>query len=132
MNQELYEEQTDEDWLSRDEMDEMRRERLGAGMDEVEEEWMNLVRFSYQMEVCDVVEWVEELGATTTIAIVVVSAEDVDEPDKEDQELLESMMKQDNQVAGIATVVDEDESLSLAAAGWHPRKDDYVSIEVWT
>lgn len=132
MDRKLFELVTDGNWLTEFELDAKRREMVGEGLDELDEEWMDMLRFSYQMHQFDVLKSVEELGATTTIIILVFSECDIEEPDKTDRELLKSMQRQDDDVGKIARYIELDDSLDLDGAGRMDRREDYIGLYIWT
>jgi hypothetical protein len=132
MDRQLFEVVTGGKWLTDDELDDKRREMMGEGIDKLDEEWMDMLRFSYQMHQFDVLKSVEELGATTTIIILVFEADDIDEPDKTDHELLKSMQRQCGDVGKIARYIELDDSLSLDGAGRLNIREDCIGLYIWT
>lgn len=132
MDKELFEAMTEKEWLSRDELDSMRKKRLGEGLDEMGEEWLPLLRFSYQMEQFDILHHVGELGATTTIVILGFNEDDIDEPDLEDDELLRSMMCQDGEIGTITRYVELDPTLRVEGLGRSQHQDGVIVMHVWT
>lgn len=132
MDRILFEEVTGGKWLTDEELDTKRKEMMGVGLDELEEEWMDMLRFSYQMHQFDVLKSVEELGATTTVIILVFSEDDIEEPDKTDDELLKSMQHQRGEVGKIARYIELDDSVTPDSAGRMERRDGYIAVHVWT
>lgn len=132
MDRQLFETVTDKEWLSDEELDEKRQEMTGEGLEALGYEWEDMLRFSYQMDEFDVLKFVGELGAATTIIILTFDEEDIDEPDKEGQELLESMQRQGGEVGQIARYIELDDSLDLEAAGRSESAEDTVVLQIWT
>lgn len=132
MDRKLFELVTGGEWLTEDELDQKRREMMGEELDALDKEWMDMLRFSYQMHQFKIIRSVEELGATTTIIILVFSEDVIDEPDKTDRELLKSMQRQEGDVGKIARLIELDSSLSLDGAGRMERREGYIGLYVWT
>jgi hypothetical protein len=132
MDRELFNILSRHEALTDEELDEKRKEMMGEGWDKLDDEWENMVEFSYNMGQYDEVLAIEELGATTTIVIVVVDRDDVEEPDLEDDKLLESMMRQKNYVGEIARIIKVEESVWLDNAGTNPQDEQAINIAVWT
>ena len=132
MDRKLFEAVTGGKWLTEDELDAKRRKIMGEGLDEMGDEWMHMLRFSYQMHQFDALSSVDELGATTTVIILVFSEDVIDEPDKTDEELLKSMQRQDDEVGKIARYIELDYSLDLDGAGRLDRREEYIGLYIWT
>lgn len=115
LDKELFEEVTGKRWLSDEEMDKMRTKMMGGGMEELDEEWMvNMVRTEYQLEQFDIVESVQELGATTTVVFVYVSKEDVDVTESENNNsIFEGLKATAGEIGKIARWIDAEKSLDF-------------------
>lgn len=132
MNEDLWQAITGKEPLSKKELNSKRIEMMGLGWDELDEEWENMVKFSYNIAQYDEVLSVEELGATTSIVIVVLDISDVKEPNIVDKELLKSMASQTNYVGEIARYVTHEEDVALAGAKAPEDRDGTVEVDVWT
>lgn len=131
MDRELFNILSRHEALNDEQLDSKRMEMVGEGLGELSSEWFNMVEFSYNIGQYEEVLSIDELGATTSIIIVCLDKDDIDDPFLEDEELLESMMKQTDYVGEIARIIKIDDSVHLDSAGIHPRREDQVSIEVW-
>lgn len=132
MDEDLWQAITGKEALDEEELDSKRKEMLGVGWDDLDEEWKNMVKVSYNIGEYEDVLGVEELGATTSIIIVVLDMNDVEEPGLTDEQLLRSMASQTNYVGEIARYVMHEEDVSLSAAGTVDGRDGSVQLEVWT
>lgn len=132
MNKELFKEITGQKPMTEEELNNKRKEMVGEGLDELDDEYMNMLEVTYNIANIDEVVAVEELGAATTVIIVVLDKDDVVKPHKEDNELLESMKQQDNYVSDVALYMSEDNDVNIQTAGTVPARDNTVQIEAWT
>lgn len=132
MDEDLWQAITGKEALDEEELDSKRKEMLGVGWDELEEEWENMVKFSYNMAQYDEVLSIEELGAATSIVIVVLDMNDIEEPGIEDEQLLRSMASQSNYVGEIARYMMCEDEITLSSAGTVDGREGSVQLEVWT
>jgi len=132
MNEELWQTVTGKEPLTEDELDSKRKSTIGEGLDELDDIWMNLLKFQYNMEQYDELLDIHELGATTSIAILFIHSDDVDEPQLIDEELAESMITQDGYVGEIMRYIRLDESLDIDWAGQSEIVEGAIEVGVWT
>lgn len=132
MDEELWQTVTGKEPLTDNELDSRRKEMIGEGLDELEDIWMNLLKFQYNMEQYDELLDIHELGATTTIAILFIHSDHVDEPQLVDGELAQSMRTQDDYVGEIMRYIELDDSLEIDWAGQSETVKGAVEVGVWT
>jgi len=131
MNEQIWQEVTGKEPLTEEELDKKRKEIIGEGLDGLDDEWLDLLKFIYNIGEYEKLPIAEELGATTTIAIVPLPVEDVDSPDLNNQKLFGTMLMQENYVGEVARYIHEDDSISFHSATKARKRDGIVELAVW-
>lgn len=132
MDKDLWEAITSKQPLDDEELDNIRKDMLGVGLDDLDDEWRNMVGFSYNIAQYDEVKSVEELGAATSIVIVVFDEDDIEKPRLENENLLYSMARQPDYIGEIARFVLVEKELRLNSAGKVDGREGTIQIEVFT
>jgi hypothetical protein len=132
MDKDLWEAITSKQPLDDEELDNIRKDMLGVGLDDLDDGWRNMVDFSYNIAQYDEVKSVEELGAATSIVIVVFDEDDIEKPRLENENLLYSMARQPDYIGEIARFVLVEKELRLNSAGKVDGREGTIQIEVFT